>query len=105
LSIAVGTIATEVSNGDIQKWLGNQTRDNVNLNACRLGQWANWYNGVTFKITSANAPAWAVWFNETFRKVGAGVTTSYLSGVATITIRAIDTLTIDRRLIEISFGT
>jgi hypothetical protein len=105
LSIAVGTIATEVANGDIQNWLGNQTRDNVNVNACRLGQWANWYNGVTFKITSTNAPAWAVWFNETFRKVGAGVTTSSLAGVATITIRAIDTLTIDRRLIEISFGT
>jgi hypothetical protein len=105
LSIAVSTIATEIANGDIQKWLGNQTRDSVNLNACRLGQWVNWYNGVTFKITSTNAPAWAVWFNETFRRVGAGVTTSSLAGVATITIRAIDTLTIDRRLIEISFGT
>jgi hypothetical protein len=46
-----------------------------------------------------------VWFNETFRRVGAGVTTSSLAGVATITIRAIDTLTVDRRLIEISFGT
>ena len=105
LSIAVSTIATEIANGDIQKWLGNQTRDSVNLNACRLGQWVNWYNGVTFKVTSTNAPAWAVWFNETFRRVGAGVTTSSLAGVATITIRAIDTLTVDRRLIEISFGT
>jgi hypothetical protein len=105
LSIAVTTIATEIANGDIQRWLGNQTRDNVNVNACRLGQWATWYNGVTFKITSTNAPAWAVWFNETFRKVGAGVITSSLAGVATISIRAIDTLTIDRRLIEISFGT
>jgi hypothetical protein len=105
LSIAVTTIATEIANGDIQRWLGNQTRDNVNVNACRLGQWENWYNGVTFKITSTNAPAWAVWFNETFRKVGAGVTTNSLAGVATISIRAIDTLTIDRRLIEISFGT
>ncbi len=105
LSIAVTTIATEIANGDIQRWLGNQTRDNVNVNACRLGQWANWYNGVTFKITSTNAPAWAVWFNETFRSVGAGVITSSLAGVATISIRAIDTLTIDRRLIEISFGT
>jgi hypothetical protein len=105
LSIAVGTIAASVVSGDIQNWLGNQTRDSVNLNACRLGQWVNWYNGVTFKITSTNAPAWAVWFNETFRSVGAGVVTSSLAGVATITIRAIDTLTIDRRLIEISFGT
>jgi hypothetical protein len=105
LSIAVTTIATEIANGDIQRWLGNQTRDNVNVNACRLGQWANWYNGVTFKITSMNAPAWAVWFNETFRNVGAGVITNSLAGVATISIRAIDTLTIDRRLIEISFGT
>jgi hypothetical protein len=104
LSIAVTTIASEISNGDIQMWLGNQTRDMVNLNACRLGQWANWYSGITFKIRSTNAPAWAVWFNETFRNVGAGVVTSALSGVATITIRAIDTLTLDRRLIEISFG-
>ncbi len=55
-------------------------------------------------MTSANAAAYAVWFNETFRNVGAGVTTAVASGVAVITIRAVDTLVVDRRLIEVSFG-
>jgi len=55
-------------------------------------------------VTSPNAAAWSVWFNETFRAVGAGVTTGVVGGVAVITIRAVDTLVVDRRYIEISFG-
>jgi hypothetical protein len=104
LSIALGVIDSEVTNGDIQNWLGFQTKDNVRLNACRLGQWLNWYSGVTFRITSSNAAAWSVWFNETFRNVGAGVTNAVAGGVAVVTIRAVDTLVVDRRLIEITFG-
>src|SRR2546430_2653166 len=104
LSIALGVIDTQVTNGNVQNWLGFQTKDNVRLNACRLGQWLNWYAGVTFRVTSPNAAAWSVWFNETFRSVGAGVTTGVVGGVAVITIRAVDTLVVDRRYIEISFG-
>jgi len=104
LSIVLGVIDTETTNGDIQNWLAFQTKDNVRLNGCRLGQWLNWYSGVTFRVTSPRAAAWAVWFNETFRIVGAGVTTGVVGGVAVITIRAIDTLVVDRRYIEISFG-
>ena len=94
-----------VTAGNIQNWLGFQTKDNVRLNGCKLGQWLNWYSGITFRVTSPNAAAWAVWFNETFRTVGAGVTTGVVGGVAVITVRAVDTLVVDRRLIEISFGT
>ena len=90
--------------GNVQNWLAFQTTDNVRLNGCRLNQWLYWYQGVTFRVTSANAPAYAVWFNETFRNVGAGVITAVVSGVAVVTIRAVDTLVVDRRLIEISFG-
>src|SRR5467141_881624 len=104
LSIVLGVITNETTNGDIQNWLAFQTKDNVRLNGCRLGQWLNWYSGVTFRVTSPRAAAWAVWFNETFRIVGAGVTTGVVGGVAVITIRAIDTLVVDRRYIEISFG-
>ena len=110
LSILVGTpgipgvIDNETTNGDIQGWLAFQTKDNVRVNGCRLGQWLNWYSGVTFRVTSPNAAAWSVWFNETFRAVGAGVTTGVIGGVAVITIRAVDTLVVDRRYIEISFG-
>ena len=110
LSILVGTpgipgvIDNETTNGDIQGWLAFQTKDNVRVNGCRLGQWLNWYSGVTFRVTSPNAAAWSVWFNETFRAVGAGVTTGVVGGVAVITIRAVDTLVVDRRYIEISFG-
>jgi len=104
LSIALGVIDTQVTNGNVQNWLGFQTKDNVRLNACRLGQWLNWYAGITFRVTSPNAAAWSVWFNETFRSVGAGVTTGVVGGVAVITIRAVDTLVVDRRYIEISFG-
>src|SRR3989441_1737308 len=103
LSIALGVIDTQVTNGNVQNWLGFQTKDNVRLNACRLGQWLNWYAGITFRVTSPNAAAWSVWFNETFRSVGAGVTTGVVGGVAVITIRAVDTLVVDRRYIEISF--
>jgi hypothetical protein len=77
----------------------------VRLNGCRLNQWLYWYNGVTMRVTSTNAIAWSVWFNETFRGVGAGIITGVLGNQAIITIRAVDTLVIDRRLIEISFGT
>ena len=104
LSIATATIDAQVTAGNVQNWLGFQTKDNVRLNGCRLNQWLYWYQGVTFRVTSANAAAYAVWFNETFRNVGAGVTTAVASGVAVITIRAVDTLVVDRRLIEVSFG-
>ncbi|TLZ92124.1 MAG: VWA domain-containing protein [Methanobacteriota archaeon] len=110
LSILVGTpgipgvIDNETTNGDIQGWLAFQTKDNVRVNGCRLGQWLNWYSGVTFRVTSPNAAAWSVWFNETFRAVGAGVTTGVVGGVAVITIRAVDTLVVDCRYIEITFG-
>src|SRR5436853_1675784 len=104
LSTVLGVIDTETTNGDIQNWLAFQTKDNVRLNGCRLGQWLNWYSEVTFRVTSPNAAAWSVWFNETFRAVGAGVTTGVVGGVAVITIRAVDTLVVDRRYIEITFG-
>jgi hypothetical protein len=105
LSIAVGQIDGAVANNTIQRWLGFQTKDMVRLNGCRLNQWLYWYNGVTMRVTSTNAIAWSVWFNETFRGVGAGIITGVLGNQAIITIRAVDTLVIDRRLIEISFGT
>ena len=104
LSIAITNINAQVAAGNVQNWLAFQTTDNVRLNGCRLNQWLYWYQGVTFRVTSANAPAYAVWFNETFRNVGAGVITAVVSGVAVVTIRAVDTLVVDRRLIEISFG-
>src|SRR2546423_6094204 len=104
LSSVLGVIDTETTNGDIQNWLAFQTKDNVRLNGCRLGQWLNWYSRVTLRVTSPRPAAWAVWFNETFRVAGAGVTTGVVGGVAVITIRAIDTLGVDRRYIEITFG-
>jgi len=105
LSMVLPVIDDQVNNkSNIQNWLGFQTKDNVRLNGCRLGQWLNWYSGVTFRVTSPNAAAWSVWFNETFRVVGAGVTTGVVGGVAVITIRAVDTLVVDRRYIEITFG-
>src|SRR5256886_16935580 len=72
LSSVLGVIDTETTNGDIQNWLAFQTKDNVRLNGCRLRQWPNRDSGVTFRVTSPNAAAWSVWFNETFRVVGAG---------------------------------
>src|SRR6059058_1451765 len=65
LSIATATIDAQVTAGNVQNWLGFQTKDNVRLNGCRLNQWLYWYQGVTFRVTSANAAAYAVWFNET----------------------------------------
>src|SRR2546421_8263093 len=105
LSMVLPVIDDQVNNkSNIQNWLGFQTKDNVRLNGCRLGQWLDWYSGVTFRVTSPNAAAWSVWFNETFRVDGAGVTTGVVGGVAVITIRAVDTLVVDRRYIEITFG-
>jgi len=57
LSIVLGVITNETTNGDIQNWLAFQTKDNVRLNGCRLGQWLNWYSGVTFRVTSPRAAA------------------------------------------------
>jgi von Willebrand factor type A domain len=105
LLTAVTRIDGAVTNGTVQRWLGFQTKDDVRLNGCRLNQWLYWYAGVTIRVTSSNAVAWSVWFNETFRGVGAGVTTGVAGNTALITIRAVDTLVMDRRLIEISFGT
>src|SRR5207237_1357259 len=86
LSIAITNINAQVAAGNVQNWLAFQTTDNVRLNGCRLNQWLYWYQGVTFRVTSANAPAYAVWFNETFRNVGAGVITAVVSGVAVVTL-------------------
>jgi len=105
LSIAVGRIDGAVANGTVQQWLGFQTKDAVRLGGCRLNQWLYWYAGVTLRVTSSNAIAWSVWFNETFRGVGAGITTGVIGTTAVITIRAVDTLVMDRRTVEISFGT
>jgi hypothetical protein len=105
LMAAITQIDAQVTAGNIQNWLGFQTKDNVRLNMCRLDQWLNWYSGVTLRVTSTNAAAYAVWFNETFQNVGAGTTTAVVNGVAVITIRAVDSLVVDRRLIEVTFGT
>lgn len=104
LFAAIDAAETQRAQGTMQNWLARQTEDEVIAVACRLDQWQNWYEGVTISVASSVAPAWARWFNDTFQRAGASMSLGLGPGRAVISLHAIDTLLIDRRVIQLSNG-
>ncbi len=104
LSAALQEIDNQKSLGQIQSWLAKQSHDEIAVVGCRLDQWLNWYDGITIRIDSPAAAAWAIWLNQTFGNVGDGVSIGLSGSIAVLSIHAIDRLVLDRRIVELSLG-
>jgi hypothetical protein len=104
LSAAVEALEDGEDSGEIQSWLAASTRDSILLDACRLDQWRNWYNGITLRVTSTSAAAWTLWFAEEFGGRWPGVTTGMAANDAVVSLHGVDRFILDTRIIEISIG-
>jgi hypothetical protein len=104
LADAMEEVDTQVATFQIQNWLGESTKDEIRVTACRLDQWRNWYDGLTFTIDSPAAAGWARWFEDALKAAGARVSVGLVGNHAVLTVRAINEYVIDHRLVELSFG-
>jgi len=102
LSATIVEVDNQRNARTMQNWLAQQTKDAILSESCRLGQWTNWYDGITVTIVSPVAPAWVTWFNQTFRELGGTITFGLSGTTAVVTIHAIDQLTVARRLVHVS---
>jgi len=104
LSASIIAAEDQVTRGQMQRWLATSAEDLVRRVACQLSQWQDWYIGVKLTIQSPTAAAWAIWFDQTFRKTGA-LTSSGISGnKVVLSVNAVDLFIIDERVIELSFA-
>jgi hypothetical protein len=104
LADALEEVDTQVADLQIQKWLGASTKDHIRVTACRLDQWLNWYDGLTFTIDSPAAAGWARWFKGALEAAGARVSVGLVGNHAELTVHTINEYVIDHRLVELSFG-
>ena len=104
LAVAKQITAQQQSLGTMQAWLAKQTEDTLTLEQCRVGQWVNWYDGLTITINSPAAVAWGAWFNETFSKLGMNFSVGVAGKIAVATIHTLDRITTDQRVILLSSG-
>ncbi len=102
LSAAINAAAAQQAAGTMQAWLARQTQDAITLEECRLGQWANWYNGITITVTSHTAAAWESWFNETLLKLAAPFSVGLSGDIAIVTIHSLNDITTDERVLSLS---
>src|SRR5437870_4835102 len=104
LSASIVAAEDQVTRGQMQRWLATSAEDLVCRVACQLSQWQDWYTGVKLTIQSPTAAAWAIWFDQIFRKTGA-LTSSGVSGnTAVLSVNAVDLFAIDERVVELSFA-
>ena len=104
LSEALIALEDGGARGEIQGWLVASTRDDILVNACRLDQWRNWYEGLTIRVTSASAGAWALWFVEEFGGRWPGVTTGTSGNETVVSLHGVNRFVMDTRVIELSIG-
>ena len=104
LAEAMEEINAQVDDLQIQNWLGESTKDDIRVIACRLDQWLNWYDGLTFTIDSPAAAGWARWFEGALKAAGARVSVDVVGDHAELTLHTINEYVIDHRFVEISFG-
>jgi hypothetical protein len=97
-------IDAQVDDLQIQNWLGESTKDDIRVIACRLDQWLNWYDGLKFTVDSPAAAGWARWFRDALKGAGARVSVSYVGEKAILNLHTINEYVIDHRFVEISFG-
>jgi len=104
LADAMEEIDVQVADLQIQNWLGESKKDDIRVTACRLDQWLNWYDGLTFTIDSPAAAGWARWFEAALKAAGARVSVGVVGDHAVLTIHTINEYVIDHRIVEVSFG-
>ncbi|HEY5538978.1 MAG TPA: vWA domain-containing protein [Thermoplasmata archaeon] len=104
LSAAIAVVNDQLSQGQIQTWLAKSTNDQILASGCRLNQWRSWYDGITLTMKSPMASAWGRWFNETFRTGGPIVTVAVSGDTVVVSFHAIDSFTLDRRIVSLSLN-
>lgn len=102
LNIAIAAAESQRMNNTMQTWLAKQTEDSIRLEQCRIGQWSNWYDGLTIRVTSSAAAAWAVWFNETLAGLNAPYSVGAAGNHAVVSIHSLDAITTDRRVLDLT---
>ncbi len=102
LSIAINVTESQRAANRMQAWLARQTEDSVRLEQCRIGQWANWYDGLTITLRSPAAAAWATWFNTTLGGMGVPFSYGTSGNVTVVTVHALDRIVTDRRILSLS---
>lgn len=102
LAIAINATDSQRASGGMQAWLAQQTMDSIRMEQCRIGQWANWYNGLTLTLTSPAAAAWATWFNTTLSGLGIPFAYGTSGNVTVVTIHSLDRIVTDQRVISLS---
>lgn len=104
LAETILVVEAQVALNQVQSWLGDKVKDEVLVEACRLDQWGNWYDGITITLASPGAEGWADWFEDTMTAAGATVTVGLAPGVAVVSIHGLDEFVVDQRVVQISFG-
>ena len=102
LSAAIAAAQDAATAGTMQGWFADATTDSILVIACHLTQWVNWYEGVSIEVSSADATAWGQWLNRTATASGMQYIASRIGNTAILTIRAVDKLIIERRIISVS---
>ena len=113
--VDVDSVATKFSNviaaaqtaataGTMQKWLADDTTDDMLLQSCYMTQWVNWYNGLSIEVSSKDAAAWMDWMARTATAFGMQYTVTRLGSTAVLTIRAVDRVFIERRVLSVSLS-
>lgn len=102
LAIALNQTEVQRNANTIQDWLAQTTEDSIRLEECRIGQWVNWYDGLTITVTTSAPAAWATWFNETLTAWKVPFSLGLSSGVVVVSIHALDRIITDRRVVSLS---
>ena len=102
LSTAIGVAQAQDQAGNMQDWFAKSIIGQITLESCRLGQWINWYNGLTVTITTPVPLAWANWANTTFPQLKIPFSVIVNGHTVILNIHSLDQITTDRRVIQVS---
>ena len=103
-SDVIAAAQTAATAGTMQKWLADDTTDDMLLQQCYMTQWENWYDGLSVEITSNDTAAWMDWMARTAKSSGMQYTVSRLGNTAVLTIRAVDRVFIERRILSVTLS-
>ncbi|HYM40535.1 MAG TPA: vWA domain-containing protein [Thermoplasmata archaeon] len=102
LAIALNVTETQKNNNNIQGWLAQTTEDSILLEECRVGQWANWYTGLTITIITSAPSAWASWFNTTMPEWKIPFDLGISGNTVVVSLHALNRIITDRRVVSLS---
>ncbi len=102
LAIALNTTESQRKAGTMQNWLAKQTEDSILFEECRIGQWANWYDGLTITITTSVPFAWTSWLNETLTSWKLPFSLGASTNTVVVSLHALDRIVTDQRVVSLS---